>query len=87
MKFHGVIAATMYGVPPIALMPTAKTRHFLRRIGRADLLSAYSNPELPAVLAPDLAPIDPRIPVELRAETVSLLDDLRTTILAATARS
>ena len=86
MKFHGVIAATMYGVPAIALMPTAKTRHFLKRIGRTDLLSAYSNPELPAVLRPDLAPIDRRIPTELRGETVKLLDDLRAAILTATAR-
>jgi polysaccharide pyruvyl transferase WcaK-like protein len=86
MKFHGVVAATMYGVPAIALMPTAKTRHFLRRIGRADLLSAYNNPDLPEALRPDLAPIDPRIPTELRAETVALLDELRGAILEATAR-
>src|SRR4029079_16745330 len=42
LKFHGVIAATMYGVPSIGLMPTTKTKNFLRSIGRLDLLSAYS---------------------------------------------
>jgi polysaccharide pyruvyl transferase WcaK-like protein len=84
MKFHGVVVATMYGVPAIATMPTTKTRNFMRRIDRPDLLSAYSNPELPAVLRPDLAPIAEETRLRLRSEAVAHLADLRAKLLIAT---
>jgi polysaccharide pyruvyl transferase WcaK-like protein len=77
MKFHGVVAATMYGVPAIAIMPTTKTRNFMRRIGRPDLLAAYSNPELPSFLVPDLAPIADETRELLRAGAVAHLAELR----------
>ena len=83
MKFHGVIVATMYGVPSIGLMPTTKTRNFLRSIGRLDLLSAYSNPQLPSYLKPDMIPIDPAVPERLHADAVAHLADLRARIEAA----
>ena len=86
MKFHGVVVATMYGVPTIALMPTAKTRNFLRGIGRLDLLSMYSNPDLPDRLTPDLAPIAAETVERLRSEAVAHLADLRSRIEAATGR-
>ena len=85
MKFHGVVVATMYGVPAIATMPTDKTRNFLRGIGRPDLLSVYSNPELPSVLHRDLAPIADEIRTRLRAEAVAHLADLREHLRIATA--
>jgi polysaccharide pyruvyl transferase WcaK-like protein len=84
MKFHGVVVATMYGVPAIATMPTTKTRNFMRRIDRPDLLSAYSNPELPAVLTRDLAPIAEETRLRLRAEAVAHLADLRAKLLTST---
>lgn len=86
MKFHGVVVATMYGVPAIALMPTTKTRNFMRRIDRQDLLSAYSDPELPSFLHPDLAPIADETRDALRAGAVAHLADLRERIHAATDR-
>jgi len=82
MKFHGVVVATMYGVPAIATMPTAKTRSFLGGIGRADLLAAYSNPELPSFLRPDLAPISDEIRDRLRHAAVAHLAELRERIAA-----
>jgi polysaccharide pyruvyl transferase WcaK-like protein len=85
MKFHGVVVATMYGVPSIALMPTAKTRTFLRGIERPDLLSVYSDPDLPSRLVPDLAPIAPATIARLRADAIAHLAELRTSIKAATA--
>ena len=85
MKFHGVVVATMYGVPAIATMPTTKTRNFLRGIGRTDLLSAYSNPELPAALVPDLAPIAAETRAALRDGAVAHLAELREGIAVAIA--
>jgi polysaccharide pyruvyl transferase WcaK-like protein len=82
MKFHGVIVATMYGVPSIALMPTTKTKNFLRGIDRLDLLSAYSNPELPSWLDRELPPIAPDTVERLHAGGVAHLADLRARIAA-----
>ncbi len=81
MKFHGVVVATMFGIPTIATMPTAKTRNFLRGIGRADLLSAYSNPDLPSRLDDRLAPIDLATREELRSRAVAHLAALRERII------
>jgi polysaccharide pyruvyl transferase WcaK-like protein len=83
MKFHGVVAATMYGVPTIALMPTHKTRSFLRVIDRPDLLSAYSAPDLPTLLRADLAPIPMETRDRLRTDAVAHLADLRAAIRTA----
>ena len=82
MKFHGVVVATMYGVPAIATMPTLKTRSFLGDIGRSDLLSAYSDPDLPTFLREDLAPISDGTRTELRSAAVAHLADLRDRIAA-----
>ena len=87
MKFHGVVVATMYGVPAIALMPTTKTRNFMRRIERPDLLSAYSNPELPSFLVPGIAPIATETQATLRAGAVAHLAELRERIGVAIAGS
>ncbi len=82
MKFHGVVVATMYGVPAIATMPTTKTRNFLRRIDRLDLLSVYSSPELPTFLQADMAPIAAEMRDQLRADVVAHLGELRAAIAA-----
>ncbi len=77
MKFHGVVVATMYGVPAIATMPTTKTRNFLRRIDRLDLLSVYSSPELPTFLHANMAPIADETRARLKADVVAHLAELR----------
>jgi polysaccharide pyruvyl transferase WcaK-like protein len=77
MKFHGVVVATMYGVPAIATMPTTKTRTFLRGIGRPDLLAHFNSPELPSALVPDLAPIAAETRALLRDDAVAHLALLR----------
>lgn len=46
IKFHGLIVATMYGIPTIALSTTPKNRNFLRMIDRMDLFGGYNQPDL-----------------------------------------
>ena len=46
IKFHGLIVATMYGVPTIALSTTPKNRNFLNMIERSDLLGGYNQENL-----------------------------------------
>jgi polysaccharide pyruvyl transferase WcaK-like protein len=77
MKFHGVVVATMYGVPCIVLMPTAKNRNFIRAIGRPDLLSAFSNPELPDLVTRDMPPVSADVRRQLRHDVTAHLADLR----------
>lgn len=77
MKFHGVVVATMYGVPCIVLMPTAKNRNFIRAIGRPDLLSAFSNPELPDLVTREVRPLRADIRHRLRHDVTAHLADLR----------
>lgn len=84
MKFHGVVVGTMYGVPTIATMPTAKTRNFLRGIGRLDLLSAYTNPALPDLLVENLEPVAQETILRLRDDAVAHLAALRRCIAEVT---
>jgi polysaccharide pyruvyl transferase WcaK-like protein len=81
MKFHGVVVATMYGVPAFVLMPTAKNQYFVRDIGRPDLLSRYSDPDLPDRLTHDVAPISLEVRQRLRTGAVEAVTDLRRRIL------
>ena len=46
IKFHGLVVATMYGVPAVAMSDTAKNRNFLRRIEREEMLCKYTDPQL-----------------------------------------
>jgi polysaccharide pyruvyl transferase len=85
MKFHGVVVATLYGVPALGLMPTAKTRRFLEDVGRPELVSAHDAEDLPDRLTRDLAPIDPATIDRLRAGAGAELATLRSEILATTA--
>lgn len=57
MKFHGSVVATMYGVPSIVLSPTDKSRNFMRRIERPDLLSNLKDPQLADHFSPFMARI------------------------------
>lgn len=46
IKFHGLVVATMYGVPTIAMSVTPKNRNFLRMIERPEMLCGYTNKDL-----------------------------------------
>jgi polysaccharide pyruvyl transferase WcaK-like protein len=82
MKFHGLVVATMYGVPALALIGTNKNRNFLRRIGRSDLECRFNTADLPDRLTPPPAPIDPSVAQRLRGEARRALDELATRIAA-----
>jgi polysaccharide pyruvyl transferase WcaK-like protein len=86
MKFHGVIAAVMQGVTPLAMMPTTKNLNFLRAVDRADLLVPFTDPSLPDVLDRPLRPVDAADRDRLRDDSRAHLADLRARILEATAR-
>jgi polysaccharide pyruvyl transferase WcaK-like protein len=85
MKFHGLVVATMYGVPCIVLMPTAKNRHLIKEIGRPDLLSAFTDRELAERVTADPQPIDPGVRERMRSDAVTFLADLRSRMLASVA--
>lgn len=86
MKFHGVVVATMYGVTPIAMMPTAKTRNFIADIGRPELLTHFEAEDLPDHLLPEMPPIAQRVRDRLRKGAAEYLRDLRADVLATAAR-
>lgn len=67
MKFHGSVVAAMYGVPSIVLSPTDKSRNFMRRIEREDLLSNLKDPRLADHFSPFMA----RIPRTSREQLAS----------------
>jgi polysaccharide pyruvyl transferase WcaK-like protein len=85
MKFHGVVVATMYRVPSIGLMPSAKTIRFARRIGRPGLVSSFADPMLPDRLPADPVPLPAALSEVLRAPAQAYLADLRSqlTMVAA----
>lgn len=85
MKFHGVIVATMYGVPPIAMMPTTKTRNFIADIGRPELLTHFSAEDLAEHLQPEMPPIAESVRTRLRTGATAYLADLRADIVATAA--
>ena len=78
MKFHGTVVATMYGVPSVVMMPTAKSRNFMRRIGREDLLSHYDKDALLDNLARDPEPISAESVAMLRERAREQILRLRT---------
>lgn len=46
IKFHGLIVASMYGIPTIAMSVTPKNRNFLRMLERGEMLASYTDPML-----------------------------------------
>jgi polysaccharide pyruvyl transferase WcaK-like protein len=83
MKFHGTVVATMYGIPSLVLVPTAKNRNFMRLIGRPDLVTGYFDPDLADRIDPPPDPIAAGLPDRLRAAAVMALDELRRSIVGA----
>ena len=80
MKFHGTVVATMYGVPSVVMMPTTKSRNFLKRIDREDLLSHYSNEALADAVAAPPAPISDEAVAMLREQSEAELIRFRDAI-------
>lgn len=85
MKFHGVVVASMYGVPSLVMMLTAKNRYFVEQLGRADLACSYGSADLPDHLTRDMTPISPEVVDRLRTGAVESVSDLRDRILATVA--
>ena len=85
MKFHGVVVATMYGVTPIAMMPTTKTRNFIADVGRPELLTHFSAEDLPDHLLPEMPPIAQSVRDRLHDGATEYLRDLRADVLATAA--
>lgn len=46
IKFHGMVVASMYGVPSIAMSVTPKNRNFLRMLQRPEMLRSYTDQDL-----------------------------------------
>jgi polysaccharide pyruvyl transferase WcaK-like protein len=86
MKFHGVVVATMYGVTPIAMMPTTKTRNFIADVGRPELLTSFNAEDLADHLQPGMTPIAQSERDRLRNGAIDYLRDLRADVLATAAR-
>jgi len=80
MKFHGTVVATMYAVPSVVIMPTTKSRNFLIRIDREDLMSHYSSAQMPHIVAALPAPIAPESVEMLRQQSTAELLRIRDAI-------
>lgn len=76
MKFHGTVVATMYGVPSVVMMPTDKSRNFMRRIDRYDLISHYTSDTLVDLVTSIPAPIAPESVAMLRSRAQAELENL-----------
>lgn len=46
IKFHGMVVASMYGVPSVAMSVTPKNRNFLKMIDRPEMLQSYGSEDL-----------------------------------------
>lgn len=46
IKFHGLVVATMYGIPTIAMSVTPKNKNFLRMIQRPEMAASYRDPQV-----------------------------------------
>ncbi len=80
MKFHGSVVATMYGIPSIVLSPTDKSRNFMRRIEREDLLSNLKDESIADHFSPFMARIPRIIKSDLASRARESLDRLRQTL-------
>jgi polysaccharide pyruvyl transferase WcaK-like protein len=81
MKFHGTLVATMYRIPTIVLMPSAKTRRFAARIGRPESVSSFNDPALPDLVPANPALLSAELPDQLRRPVLEHLASLKARIL------
>lgn len=66
IKFHGLVVATMYGIPAIALSVTPKNRNFLRIIAREEMGGGYTQSDTWKRLSYHPAKIHPLVVRNLR---------------------
>lgn len=71
IKFHGLVVATMYGVPAIAMSVTPKNRNFLRMIERPEMLASYTDSGLKDRLSRYPARIHQRVRADLYNRAVA----------------
>lgn len=69
IKFHGMVVATMYGIPSIAMSVTPKNRNFLRMIERPEMLASYTSDGLASRLSTHPARISKRVRYYLSRES------------------
>lgn len=67
IKFHGVIVATMYGIPSIAMSVTPKNKNFLKMIDASHRCHSYRSVGLADKLPEQPEPIDADIVERLRS--------------------
>lgn len=77
MKFHGSVVAAMYGIPSIVMSPTDKSRNFMRRINRTDLLSHLNDKNLSDHFTPFMAPIPSLVRQDLFTKAWVALERLK----------
>ena len=82
MKFHGVVVATMYGIPAFNLVGTTKNRNWFRRLDRPDLSARFDEADLADRVRLDIPPVPASAVAALRSDAVATLDDLRTRLAA-----
>lgn len=80
MKFHGSVVAAMYGVPSIVMSPTDKSRNFMNRIERHDLLSNLKDKHLADHFSPYMARIPQSSRDSLAAGARRGLEQLKRTL-------
>lgn len=68
IKFHGMVVATMYGIPTIAMSVTPKNRNFLRMIEREEMLASYTSDSLFERVSYHPARIHNRVRYHLRSQ-------------------
>ncbi|MHA2789456.1 polysaccharide pyruvyl transferase family protein [Corynebacterium sp. S7] len=83
IKFHGMVVATMYGIPTIAMSVTPKNRNFLKMIERPEMLASYTNPELYKHLSYYPAKISGRVRYWLSRESTKGYEHLKSSIASA----
>lgn len=83
IKFHGLIVATMYGIPTIALSSTPKNKNFLRMIDRMDLSSSYTQEDLHTRMFHYPARIHQLVRANLYKQSVAGYQELKSAIKQA----
>lgn len=83
IKFHGMVIATMYGIPSIAMSVTPKNKNFLRMIEREEMACSYTDALLPEKLSKYPARIHSRVRGNLYYRSKAGYDHLRSVMAEA----
>lgn len=80
IKFHGMVVATMYGIPSIAMSVTPKNKNFLNMLGIEGMCHSYRSPGLADKLPEIPQPINPETISWLRAESTKGYEILKSAL-------